>query len=196
MKVSSSFHNRRHSRQYHTLSISDAGCERVDIQHIRATTRGRILCFRRNHFHAVAAPGRCSWQVIDRSLVAAARAVKISWYIMLLLPLLTARAAAKAGVFQPLHTRAPPLTISKTCSLTYKLNHCLSLEWRSSTLVSGPCRANATLERCLQIIRRILFTGDTELNSAFAFHSRWLYHQTPALYPPVFHILRTVVPSL
>ena len=40
----------------------------------------------------MAAPVRCSWLGIDRSLVASARAVKISWYIILLLLFLTARA--------------------------------------------------------------------------------------------------------
>ena len=43
---------------------------------------------------AVVAPVICSRQGIDRSLVAPARAVKIFWYEILLLPLLTARAEA------------------------------------------------------------------------------------------------------
>jgi len=56
----------------------------------------------------VAVPARCSWQGIDtRQAISfiskTAKVVKISWCITLLLPLLTARAAARAKVFLPGH---------------------------------------------------------------------------------------------
>jgi len=55
----------------------------------------------------VAAAVRCSWQNIVRSLIASARAVKIPLYIILLLPIFTtraaARAAARAEVYLPRH---------------------------------------------------------------------------------------------
>jgi len=52
---------------------------------------------------SLAAPVCCSWQGLDRSLAAAAKAVKISWYKILLLQLLTARATARTKVFLPWH---------------------------------------------------------------------------------------------
>ena len=68
--------------------------ERIDKPIFNLETTDRVQ-------FVMAAPVHCSCQGIDRSLVALARAVKISWYIILLLPHLTARAAAWAKVFLP-----------------------------------------------------------------------------------------------
>src|SRR6218665_3924423 len=75
------------------------------------------------HLWPVVAPVRCSWQGIGRSLAASSRAVKISLYIILLLPLLTARATARTKVFLPgqIHPGVvPPLFVAKyIASLIY-----------------------------------------------------------------------------
>ena len=71
---------------------------------------------------SVAARVRCSWQGIDRSLVASARAIKISCYIMLLLPLLTARAEG----FLPGHLLWHALVWRRHCATSQSKLHATS----------------------------------------------------------------------
>ena len=53
-----------------------------------------------------------SWKGMDRSFVASVRAVKISWYVTLLLPLLIAR----VEVFLPVHLRWHALVWCRHCT--------------------------------------------------------------------------------
>ena len=80
-----------------------------------------------NHdWQAVVAPIRCAWQGIYRGLVASTRAVKISCYIILLLPLLTAW--GKQGqcheITYPLvlSGREDKLLLSKMIPICYKFS--------------------------------------------------------------------------
>ena len=70
--------------------------------------------------YTVAAPVRCSWQGVDRSLVALTKAVKISLYKIILLPLLTARVEVFLPGQMPWHALVwpPPLRLQSSALTT------------------------------------------------------------------------------